>query len=158
MNFIKKLMDYLQKTLMTFSLLVLVFTVLNLFMKPSAGEISILFEYCSKALSLKVICQLLLLSALFNLLAFLMNSSFLIKKISRIFRLIILFILIYVLLILMIKAFRWFPENQSLPWIYTSAAFVLSFVTTVTIDSIKEKKENEEMNEALKNKKISAEN
>lgn len=145
----EKIVKYIERTLITFSILVLLFSLLNFFFDENVSKISLLFEFVKNALSLKLIFQLFIFSFVVNAITFFMGSDFMIKRMGRALRLVLMFILIFISLAVMIVLCHWFPPQETLPWLLTAIGFVLSFTMTVVIDSLKERHENEKINDAL---------
>ena len=145
----KKVFELSKDVLFTFGILILIFTVLALAVGNKAADISTLFMYGDKAISLGIIFQLFGLSLCVNLLKSFFNSNFMIKRISRTIRHIILFILVFILLVGMILFFNWFISDDKLPWILTSVAFIISFTVSTVITELKQKSETNELQDAL---------
>lgn len=145
----KKVFELSKDILFTFGILILIFTVLALAVGKKAADISTLFIYGNQAISLGIIFQLLGLSLCTNMLKSFFNSNFMIKRISRTIRHILLFILVFILLVGTILFFNWFVSDEKLPWILTSVAFIISFTVSTVITELKQKKETNELQDAL---------
>ncbi len=147
----KKILEIIKDSIFTFGILVIIFSLLVAAIgeKILVNAQADIFIFGNAALSVSIIFELLGLAVITNLLKAFFYSDFMIKKMGRTFRHIILFILIFIVLIAMIIIFDWFSSDLLLAWILTTIAFVVSFVTSTIITELKQKKENQELQDAL---------
>lgn len=146
----KKFFEILKEIIFTFGILVTIFLILTFTIGDKVQGVSNLFSFGKKAISVNTIFQLLILVTIVTFLKTFLSSNFMIKKISRTIRHIILFILIFILLIAMILIFDWFGYENQKPWILTTVAFLISFTVSTVVTELKQKTENQELQDALK--------
>lgn len=146
----KKFFEILKEIIFTFGILVTIFLILTFTIGDRIQGVSNLFTYGKNAISVNTIFQLLILVTIVTFLKTFFSSNFMIKKISRTIRHIILFILIFILLIAMILIFDWFGCENQKPWILTTVAFLISFTVSTVVTELKQKTENQELQDALK--------
>lgn len=146
----KKFFEILKEIIFTFGILVTIFLILTFTIGDKIQGVSNLFTYGKNAISVNTIFQLLILVTIVTLLKTFFSSNFMIKKISRTIRHIILFILIFILLIAMILIFDWFGYEKQKSWILTTVAFLISFTVSTVVTELKQKTENQELQDALK--------
>lgn len=149
----KKVFDILKDIFFTFGILTAFFSIFAYFAGEKAKEILLIFEYGNKSLSLSFIIQLLFLSAVSVIFRSLLNSDFLIKRVSFPLRHITLFILVFIILVITIFKFTWFVSKEPLPWIITGLSFIIIVTSTTLFANSRHAKENEKLQKALKNLK-----
>lgn len=146
----KTIFDYVAQVLAILGSMILFMTISCLLFGEDAKEISSLFVLGKKGISVEIIVQLLGISILVVLFRILFFTDIIIKKMPIVVRMVCLLLMIIVTIVVFVVVFQWFPVNMWQPWAMFSVCFGVSFSVSLAVMILKEKMENEKMEEALK--------
>lgn len=145
----KTVFDYLSLVMMHFGISMLVMNIFCVLFGDNAKEFSTLFELGGAGLSVETAMELLALNILIIAARALFLSDRIFKKISPVCRTVCLVTAVIALTGVFIAAFGWFPLNSLPAWTIFFVCFVLSFLASWFVTSLKEKAENKKLAEAL---------
>lgn len=145
----KTIFDYLAKVLTTFGGSIIVLSILCLLVGESAKDISQLYSLGSEGLTVSIIIQFLVISALTVAWQALFLTDKVIKNWSETKRMIGMFIAIALTIIVFIVVFDWFPVTTWEPWVCFFVCYVVCSGISTAIVMLKNKVENEKMQDAL---------
>lgn len=112
-------------------------------------EYSSLFQMGNAGIPIAALMQFFLLAIMIASLRWLFFTDVCIKHLSILWRSILMFICVIVAVGLLAAAFQWFPVNQVMPWIAFLLCFFVCASISVIVFVIKEKMDNQKMQEAL---------
>ena len=153
----KTIFDYAAQVLTVFGFTMLT---LNLFCRmfgDSAQGFSAIFELGSQGISTPIAFQFLCISALIVGSRFVFFTDMFIKKMAIWLRTVCLLTMAIFVIVIFIIVFRWFPVNRWQPWALFFGCFVICFIGSYLVMSLKEKLENKQLEEALQRLKESGE-
>lgn len=145
----KTIFDYLAQILMIFGLTMLIMNIFCLAVGDSAREFSAMFALGSRGLPVETAFQFLCVSALITGLRFLFFTDTFIRRMSLWLRTVCMLTAVILVIAVFIAVFHWFPVNMWLPWAMFFLCFAVSFVCSWLVTVIREKHENQKMEEAL---------
>lgn len=145
----KNVFDYLSLVMMHFGISMLVMNIFCVLFGDNAKEFSTLFELGGAGLSVKTALEFFALNMLIIAARALFLSDRIFKKLSPVCRTICLVTAVIALTGVFIAAFGWFPLNSLPAWTIFFVCFVLSFLASWFVTSLKEKAENKKLAEAL---------
>lgn len=145
----KTVFDYIIQTMAIYGIIVVIFMVYNYLIGDSAAEHSSLFALGRAGLSTATLIQLLALSVILNFTRTLFLSDRWIKNMAIFLRFVLSITTIMIVIITMVIIFKWFPIDDPMAWIGFALSFIISMIISVWITRLKERMENEKMQEAL---------
>ena len=145
----KTIFNYISQTFATYGIIVVIFSLFSIAIGGSAGEYSTLFVLGGQGLTMGTLFQLLLLAVIVTVARLVFLSDTLIKDMSMPIRLLALFMVVMIATVIMIIVFDWFPVKDVTAWIGFFVSFVVCTFISVLITRIKERLENDKMQEAL---------
>lgn len=145
----KTVFDYIIQTMAIFGIIVVIFMVYNYFIGDGAAEHSSLFVLGKAGLSTATLIQLLVLAVILNVTRTLFLSDRWIKNMPIFLRFVLSIATIMIVIIIMVIIFKWFPIDDPMAWIGFALSFIISMIISVWITRLKERMENEKMQEAL---------
>ena len=145
----KTIFSYFGQAFATFGIIVLIFVAFSLLLGEGTGDYSSLFALGSKGLSLSTLIQLLLLAIALTVIQIAFLTDIWIANMTMSLRKILFFLTILAVLILMIVVFKWFPVDDPIAWIGFFVCFVVSMTVSIIFTKLREKEENNRMQEAL---------
>lgn len=141
--------DFMVHVMIVFSISVISICIFTLLFGKDAKEISSIFALGEKGIPLSTIIQFLMLAFIITMLRWIFLTDKFIKTLSLTLRIILMFIMIIVTIAIFAAIFQWFPVNMIKPWLMFFACFIICSIISVIISNLKEKKENEKLQEAL---------
>ncbi|MBE5877440.1 MAG: hypothetical protein E7290_11210 [Lachnospiraceae bacterium] len=145
----KNIFDYLGQVLMIFGATMIILHIFSLLFGESAKEISKLFMLGNEGLSTATALQFLLVSVLVVIYRFIFFTDKVIKNMSVAVRTGLMYGVIICTIVIMNVIFGWFPADMWEAWLGFIISFgVCSAVSTCTV-LIKDKMENDKMQDAL---------
>ena len=145
----KTIFDYIIQTMAIFGIIVVIFMVYNYLIGDNAADHSSLFVLGRAGLSTATLCQLLVLSVILNVTRTLFLSDRWIKNMPIFLRFVLSIATIMIVIIVMVIIFKWFPIDDPMAWAGFVLSFIISMIISVWITRLKERAENEKMQEAL---------
>ncbi len=142
--------DYVGQIFMIFGFTIICLNVFCILFGESARNYSSIFSLGSDGLRITTMLQFLLTAAIITTLKFLFFTQGLIKQAPIWFRTACMFTLILLTMIVFTLLFGWFPINMWQPWVMFFLCFSVSAGISTAIASLKEKLENKQLEEALK--------
>ena len=146
----KTIFDYLSQVMIVFGFAMLVLNIFCLVFGNSAKDISALFELGNQGIPVGIMLQFLCISALITGVRFMFFTDVIIKKMPIWLRTICMLTSVVIIISAFIIIFNWFPVNMWQPWAMFFVCFGLSFLGSFLAVIVKEKVENERMEEALR--------
>lgn len=146
----KTIFDYLTQILVIFGFSMLVLNIFCLAFGDSAKEISAMFKLGSDGVPLEVAAQFLVISVLITGARMLFFTDSVIKRMSLPARTAGMLITVIIIIAVFISVFRWFPVAMWQPWAMFLVCFGLSFLGSYLVMRVKEKTENQRLEEALR--------
>ena len=141
--------DYLAQVLTVFGFAMIVLNIFCLVFGNSAQEFSAMFALGDQGIPAGIVFQFLCVSILMTGVRFLFFTDMLIKKMPIWLRTVCMLTAIVVIIAVFAMTFHWFPVNMWQPWVMFLICFVISFLGSCLVITVKEKMENKKMNEAL---------
>lgn len=141
--------DFMINVMVVFAISIISICLFTFLFGKEAEGISTMFALGEKGIPLSTIVQFLVLAFMITMLRWIFFTDILIKTLSITFRIILMFIMVIVMIAVFAAIFQWFPVNMVKPWIMFFLCFVICATVSVIISSLKEKKENEKLQEAL---------
>ncbi|MBQ6787956.1 MAG: hypothetical protein IJO85_09545 [Lachnospiraceae bacterium] len=146
----RTIFDYLGQVLMIFGITILILNVFCVVFGENAKEISTMFAMGSDGISVSTSFQFLLVSIIVVVLRFLFFTDSIIKNMSLPVRTGSMYVAIISVILVMNWVFGWFPADMWQAWLGFVLSFIVcSVVSTITV-LVKDKLENEKMQDALK--------
>lgn len=145
----KTIFDYVGQVIVIFGITTLILNVFCILFGESAKEISTLFTMGSNGISVSTSFQFLLVSIIVVALRFLLFTDNIIKNMSLPVRTGSMYVAIILTILIMNWLFGWFPTDMWQAWLGFILSFaVCSVVSTITV-LVKDKLENDKMQDAL---------
>lgn len=145
----KTIFDYLGQVLTIFGGTIVILNVFCAIFGEEAKEISTLFVLGNKGLSISTTLQFLLVAVIIVALRFLLFTDSVIKNMSMTMRTGIMYLVTIAITVVLNMIFGWFPTDMWQAWLSFILSFgVCSVVSTVTV-LVKDKLENDKMQNAL---------
>lgn len=145
----RTIFDYLGQVLMIFGITILILNVFCVVFGENAKEISTMFAMGSDGISVSTSFQFLLVSIIVVVLRFLFFTDSIIKNMSLPVRTGSMYVAIISVILVMNWVFGWFPADMWQAWLGFVLSFIVcSVVSTITV-LVKDKLENEKMQDAL---------
>lgn len=141
--------DFMINVLVVFAISVISICIFTFLFGKDADGISSIFALGEKGIPLSTIFQFLLMAFIITMLRWIFFTDKLIKTLSLTVRIILMFIMVIIMIAVFAAIFQWFPVNMVKPWIMFFLCFAICATVSVIISSLKEKKENEKLQEAL---------
>lgn len=145
----KTIFDYLGQVLMIFGATMIILHIFSQLFGDGAKEVSTLFALGSEGLSTATALQFLLVSVLVVAYRFFFFTDRIIKNMSVAVRTGLMYVMIIFTIVIFNALFGWFPTDMWEAWLGFFVSFgVCSVVSTLTV-LIKDKLENDKMQDAL---------
>lgn len=141
--------DYLAQVLIVFGFAMLTLNVFCLVFGNSAKEFSNMFALGNQGLPAQIVFQFLGVSVLLVGVRFLFFTDIVIKKMPIWLRTACMLTVIVMIIAVFVIVFDWFPANMWQPWAMFFVCFILSFLGSYFVMMVREKVENDRMDEAL---------
>ncbi|SEQ90909.1 Protein of unknown function [Lachnospiraceae bacterium NE2001] len=145
----KSIFSYISRCFETYGILVVIFMIFSSIVGEGAAEYSPLFSLGKQGLSRATLLELLLLAVLITVAYSIFMSDNLIKNMRIPLRTALYLVAVTACIIVMIFVFGWFPKNDVKAWVGFVISYILSLGVSVLITSIRERMENNRMQEAL---------
>ena len=145
----KTIFNYISRAFAIFGIIVAIFMIFSLIIGSSTEGYSSLFRLGKEGLSMSTLAELLLLSGFITIVQEAFLTDRFIRNMSIVKRYILFFLSVMIVTVIMIVAFVWFPINDIRAWVYFFICYVLSCVISVVITKLKERAEDNRMQEAL---------
>ena len=145
----KTVFNYFSQTLTIFGAIMVIFMVFLLIVPEEAREVSSLYRLGKEGLSLATMAQLLLLSIIVTTVSGIFMTDRFIKRMSVPLRIALLFTSVVAAVVVMVIVFAWFPVDKTEAWVAFIICFVVSAAVSYLITRLKERAENNKMQEAL---------
>lgn len=145
----KTIFDYLGQVFMIFGITIIILNVFCLLFGESAEAVSTMFALGSSGISVNTCLQFLLISSIVVTFRFLFFTDRIIRNMSMPLRTGAMYVAIILTILVMNLIFGWFPADMWQAWV----GFILSFgacsVISTAIVFMKDRLENEKMQNAL---------
>lgn len=141
--------DFMINVLGVFAISILSLCLFTFLFGKEAGEVSTMFALEEKGIPLSTVVQFLALAVIITTLQWIFFTGKIIKTLSITWRTVLMFITIIIVIALFVAMFQWFPVNMVMPWIMFFVCFAIFATVSVIISGLKEKKENEKLQEVL---------
>lgn len=141
--------DYLAQVLIVFGFAVLTLNIFCLIFGNSAEEFSNMFALGNQGIPAQIVFQFLGVSFLLVGVRFLFFTDIVIKKMPIWLRTACMLTVIVMIIAVFVIVFDWFPANMWQPWVMFFICFILSFLGSYFVMTVREKVENNRMDEAL---------
>ena len=141
--------DFMINVLVVFAISILSLCLFTFLFGKEAREVSTMFALEEKGIPLSTVVQFLALAVIITTLQWIFFTGKFIKTLSITWRTVLMFITIIIVIALFVAIFQWFPVNMVMPWIMFFVCFAIFATVSVIISGLKEKKENEKLQEVL---------
>ncbi len=141
--------DFMINVMVVFAISVISICIFTFLFGKDAEGVSSIFALGEKGIPLSTIIQFLLMAFIITVLRWIFFTDKLIKMPSLTFRIILMFITVIITIAIFAAMFQWFPVNMVKPWVMFFICFAICSTVSVIISNLKEKKENEKLQEAL---------
>ena len=145
----KSIFNYISRCFETYGILVVIFMIFSSIVGEGAAEYTPLFSLGKQGLSLATLLELLLLAVLITVAYSIFMSDSLIKNMRVPIRTVLYLITVTACIIVMIFIFKWFPMNDVKSWAGFIICYIFSLGISVFITFMRERMENNRMQEAL---------
>ncbi len=146
----KTVFDYLAQVMIVFGFAMLVLNIFCMVFGNSAKDISALFAIGDQGIPVGITLQFLCIAFLITGMRFVFFTDVIIQKMSIWLRTVCMLTSVVIIMAAFIIIFNWFPVNMWQPWAMFFVCFGLSFLGSCLVVIVKEKVENERMEEALR--------
>ena len=144
-----RFVTFAENFLMTFAVIVLIFTALTAAVGSEAAKKSSLFLLGGSGIAVMTLLELLAFSLVICLLRLLFFTDIAIKNMGKTLRFLIFFITAALFLALFALVFKWIPNSIGY-WLLVFACYAVSTGTSIFVSHLTSKKEDERLNIALK--------
>lgn len=141
--------DFMINVMVIFAIAVISICIFTFLFGKDAKEVSSIFALGEKGIPLSTMIQFLVMAIFITVFKWVLFTDKLAKTFSITFRVIVMFIMIIIMIAVFAAIFQWFPVNMVKPWIMFFLCFAMCATVSVIISSLKEKKDNEKLQEAL---------
>lgn len=141
--------DFLTQVFVIFGVTILWLLVFCALFGEDGKAVSSIFQLGTKGIALSTVLQFLIMSVLISILRMLLFTDMVIKNWSITVRTIVMFASIIVMVAIFAGVFGWFPINMLSAWIAFLVSFAICAVVSFIVSSIKEKSDNQKLQEAL---------
>ena len=141
--------DFLTNIMVVFGIAVISICFFTFFFGKYAEGVSSIFALGEKGVPLSIIIQFLVVSCIITIFRWIFFTDKLIKTLSLTVRAILMFVVVIITLAIFAAMFNWFPVDVIEAWIMFYVCFAIATVISVIVTNIKEKKENQRLQEAL---------
>lgn len=141
--------DFMTNFMVVFAISVISICIFTFLFGKDAEGVSSIFALGEKGIPLSTIIQFLVLALMITMFRWIFFTDKLIKTSSLTFRIILMFITVIITIAIFAAMFQWFPVNMVKPWLMFFICFAICSIVSVIISNLKEKKENEKLQEAL---------
>ena len=145
--------DFFSQVFFIFGITIACLSVFVLCFGADAKNKSTIFSMGREGLSIVTMGQYFLMSFLLVLIRVVLFTDIIIKNWSVLKRTIGMFVLIILLIGGFAYGCGWFPVNELLSWVMFLICFLVCATASIILSSLKEKKENEKLQEALEKMK-----
>lgn len=149
----KDIFDFASTAALIFGFTIIWLIIVCVLTGEMAVGYSSIFSLGSTGFSIATLLQFLLVSVLISMWKFLFFTDLIIINASMTVRTIGMFSAVVLTIAICVCAFDWFPVTEPLPWIMFFVCFGISAAVSTGLSSVKEKRENEKMEEALQKMK-----
>lgn len=141
--------DFMINAMVVFAISIISICLFTFLFGKEAEEVSSLFALGEKGIPLSTVVQFLVLAFMITAMQWIFFTDKIIKTLSLTLRIISMFVMIIIMIAVFAAVFQWFPVNMIKPWIMFFICFAIYATVSVILSGLKEKKENEKMQEAL---------
>lgn len=141
--------DFMINVMVVFAISIISICIFTFLFGEDAKEVSSVFALGKKGIPLSTMIQFLAMAFMITMLRWIFFTDRLIKTLSMTFRIILMFITVIIMIAIFAAIFQWFPVNMIKPWIMFYICFVVYSTISVIISGLKEKRDNEKLQEAL---------
>lgn len=141
--------DFMINVMVVFAISVISICIFTFLFGEDAKGVSSVFSLGEKGIPLSTVIQFLVLAFMIMMLRWIFFTDRLIKTLSMTFRIILMFITVIIMIAIFAAIFQWFPVNMIKPWIMFYICFAVYSTISIIISGLKEKKDNEKLQEAL---------
>ncbi|WP_026527369.1 hypothetical protein [Butyrivibrio sp. VCD2006] len=145
----KGFFQFINGVLSTYGFTVLVFIPIVILFGEGAKDFSSLFSLGGAALSMATLIQLFILAIIINICSTVLFTDRWIKNMAILVRSILFFAIVTLAIVVFVIRFHWFPVDYVEAWIGFFISFGVCSTLGVVVGRLKEKSENERMNQAL---------
>ncbi len=143
------LFDWLEQVFLVFGIAMMCMVVFCILFGDNARGYSTMFELGKAGLSISTMVQFFLLIVIIITLKFILFTDAWLKKMSIAVRTILMFAFSIIALVLFVIMFGWFPAGEWLAWVMLGVCFAVSSVISTFISVLREKAENQKLQQAL---------
>lgn len=145
----KTVFSYITQIFVIFGVTMLILVILTVLCGEEAKEVSTIFAFGEKGISVTTILQFFLTSVLTATINMLFFSDGLIKKVPVWCRVVGMLLAEVLMIVIFVALFGWFPMDMWQPWVMFVLCFLVCFGISVAFTILKEKMENQKMEAAL---------
>ena len=146
----KTLFDYAGQIFIIFGFSIVVLNLFCTFVGQYAQDVSSIYSMGKEGLSTATMMQFLGVSVCITGFRFLFFTDRIIRQMSITMRTVCMFLSIIALIMVCALMFEWFPVDMWQPWAGFLLTFALCFAGSMFVTRMKEKTENQKMEEALR--------
>lgn len=141
--------DFMINVMVIFAVSVISICFFTFCFGEDAKGVSPIFALGERGIPLSTIIQFLVMSFMITILRWIFFTDKLIKTSSLTVRIVFMFITVIITIAVLAAVFQWFPLNMVKPWIMFFICFTICATVSVIISNLKERKDNEKLQEAL---------
>ena len=141
--------DFMINVMVVFAISIISICLFTFLFGKEAEGVSSIFALGEKGIPLSTVVQFLALAFMITMMRWIFFTDKIIKTLSLTLRIVLMFAMVIIVIAVFAAIFQWFPVNMVRPWIMFFICFVICATISVIISSLKEKTENEKLQEAL---------
>ncbi len=141
--------DFMINVMVVFAISIISICLFTFLFGKEAEGVSSIFALGEKGIPLSIVVQFLALAFMITIMRWIFFTDKIIKTLSLTFRIIVMFVMVIIMIAVFAAIFQWFPVNMVKSWIMFFICFAICTTVSVIISGLKEKKENEKLQEAL---------
>lgn len=141
--------DFMVHVMVVFAISVISICFFTSLFGKDAEEVSSIFALEEKGIPLSTVVQFFALAFMITVLKWIFFTDKIIKTLALTFRIVSMFVTVIITTAVFAALFQWFPVYMVKPWIMFFICFAICTIVSVIVSGLKEKKENEKLQEAL---------
>ena len=145
----KNFFDFAENVLCTFGFMMILMMIFTFAFGEETRTLSTMFRLGGSGIALATMCQYLGLAILITGIRFLFFSERAAKYMPELYRICLMLLCSVLVIVLFIILFKWFPVQMWQAWVMFVLCFAICFWASVWIMSVKNRMENEKLEESL---------
>ena len=145
----KTVLEYISQVFMLYGIMITLELIFCMIFGEAAETYGTMFALGDQGLSVAVLVEFLVIAIIIVAIRALFFTTIIFKHMSIVVRTIGMVTSILIIISIGIISFRWFPYQMWQPWILFVICVVICYISSVIICMIRERQENQKLEEAL---------